>query len=124
LGILDGVIIDQHFRERNRLFRLATAISTNPGELAIGIDENTALHIIDDKYCRVYGSNSVTVLDGEEMEYTAFSETTGSNPITMCGMKFHVLTKGFGFNIETRKPILDKIKIKNNQKQKLKDLTV
>jgi cyanophycinase len=124
LGVLDGVIIDQHFRERNRLFRLATAISTNPGELAIGIDENTALHIVNDKYCRVYGSNSVTVLDGEEMEYTAFSETTGSNPITMCGMKFHVLTKGFGFDIENRKPIFDIIKIEAEQRHEFKEITV
>ena len=122
LGILDGVIIDQHFRERNRLYRLATAVSTNPGELAIGIDENTALHIGDDHLCQVYGSNSVTVLDGEEMEYTAFSETSGSDPITMCGMKFHVLTKGFGYDLKKRAPdILGNSKFVN-KKQKLSEV--
>lgn len=117
LGILDGVIIDQHFRERNRLYRLATALSTNPAELTMGIDENTALHIVDNQYCRVYGTNSVTVLDGEEMQYTAYSETTGSNPVTMCGLKFHVLTRGYGFDIKNRTPILEKIETEDKLKQ-------
>ena len=105
LGLLDGVIIDQHFRERNRLYRLASAVSSNPVELAIGIDENTALHIVDDRWCHVYGSNSATVLDGEDMSFTGFGEVSGSDPITMYGMKFHVLTDGFGFDLEKREPL-------------------
>jgi cyanophycinase len=116
LGILDGVIIDQHFRERNRLYRMASAVSSNPGELAIGIDENTAIHIIDDHICRVYGSNSVTILDGEEMSFTGFSDSSGSDPITMCGMKFHVLTRGFGYDLAKRVPIIsDKLEFINNR---------
>ena len=119
---MDGVIIDQHFRERNRFYRLATAVSTNPGELAIGIDENTALHIVDDHLCQVYGSNSVTVLDGEEMEYTAFSETSGSDPITMFGMKFHVLTKGFGYDLKKRAPDIFGNSKFVNKKRKLSEV--
>jgi cyanophycinase len=116
LGILDGVIIDQHFRERNRLYRMASAVSSNPGELAIGIDENTAIHIIDDHICRVYGSNSVTILDGEEMSFTGFSDSSGSDPITMCGMKFHVLTRGFGYDLAKRVPIIsDKLELINKR---------
>lgn len=122
LGILDGVIIDQHFRERNRLYRMASAVSSNPGELAIGIDENTAIHIIDDHICRVYGSNSVTILDGEEMSFTGFSDSSGSDPITMCGMKFHVLTKGFGYDLAKRVPIIsDKLEF-INKKQNLSEV--
>ena len=116
LGILDGVIIDQHFRERNRLYRMACAVSSNPGEMAIGIDENTAIHIIDDHICRVYGSNSVTILDGEEMSFTGFSDSSGSDPITMCGMKFHVLTRGFGYDLTKRVPIIsDKLELINKR---------
>ena len=116
LGILDGVIIDQHFRERNRLYRMASAVSSNPGELAIGIDENTAIHIIDDHICRVYGSNSVTILDGEEMSFTGFSDSSRSDPITMCGMKFHVLTRGFGYDLAKRVPIIsDKLELINKR---------
>ena len=124
LGILDGVIIDQHFRERNRLYRMASAVSSNPGELAVGIDENTAIHIINDHICRVYGSNSVTVLDGEEMSFTGFSNSSGSDPITMCGMKFHVLTKGFGYDLAKREPIKsDKLEF-FNKKQNLSEVVL
>jgi cyanophycinase len=103
---------------------MASAVSSNPGELAVGIDENTAIHIIDDHICRVYGSNSVTVLDGEEMSFTGFSNSSGSDPITMCGMKFHVLTKGFGYDLAKREPIKsDKLEF-FNKKQNLSEVVL
>ncbi|MBT3501287.1 MAG: cyanophycinase [Candidatus Marinimicrobia bacterium] len=122
LGLLDGVIIDQHFRERNRLYRLATAVSTNPVELAVGIDENTAIHIVDNRLGIVYGANSVTILDGKEMSYTGFSETIGTDPIAMFGMKFHVLTKGFKFDLIKRCPVFDNIKSVADNQQKLSEV--
>ena len=42
LGLLHGVVIDQHFSQRHRLARLLTVIAANPQLLGIGIDEDTA----------------------------------------------------------------------------------
>ena len=41
LGILPGVIVDQHFQQRNRLGRLLATIAQNPALLGLGIDEDT-----------------------------------------------------------------------------------
>ena len=43
LGFMPGVIVDQHFRKRNRLERLMRAMELRPGHVGIGIDEGTAL---------------------------------------------------------------------------------
>ena len=39
LGVLPGVIVDQHFQQRNRLGRLLGLIAQNPGLLGLGVDE-------------------------------------------------------------------------------------
>ena len=42
LGMLPGVIVDQHFQQRNRLGRLLSLIAQNPSLLGLGVDEDTA----------------------------------------------------------------------------------
>ena len=42
LGLAPDLVIDQHFRRRDRLGRLLTALSYNPAPLGVGIDEDTA----------------------------------------------------------------------------------
>ncbi len=42
LGLLPGVIVDQHFQQRNRLGRLLSLIAQNPMLLGLGVDEDTA----------------------------------------------------------------------------------
>ena len=43
MGLLEGVIIDQHFNQRGRIGRLLAAVAQNPNVLGIGIDEDTAM---------------------------------------------------------------------------------
>ena len=45
LGLTNRFIIDQHFRERDRLGRLITALAYNPFAIGIGLDEDTAAFI-------------------------------------------------------------------------------
>ena len=66
-GFIKGVIIDQHFSERQRLTRLLTAVAQNPDLLGIGIDEDTALLIEAGTSIEIMGSGTVTVLDGRGM---------------------------------------------------------
>ena len=41
LGILHGLVIDQHFGERGRIGRLLALVAQSPSLLGIGIDEDT-----------------------------------------------------------------------------------
>ncbi|MFN8255487.1 MAG: cyanophycinase [Bacteroidales bacterium] len=61
LGLLTGVIVDQHFVKRQRLNRLIAASIENPDETCIGIDESTAIVVKGNSF-RVSGSNQVIVL--------------------------------------------------------------
>jgi hypothetical protein len=49
LGLTNRFIIDQHFRQRDRLGRLLTALAYNPFAVGIGLDEDTAAFIGPDE---------------------------------------------------------------------------
>jgi cyanophycinase len=68
LGLSQGLIIDQHFSQRQRLKRLMAAIELNPRHTGIGIDEDTALIISPDGSWRVIGAGTVTVVDSGSNE--------------------------------------------------------
>lgn len=61
LGLVEGVIIDQHFIKRQRMNRLITACLENPGNIGIGIDESTAI-VVSGKNVKVVGENQVVVI--------------------------------------------------------------
>lgn len=59
-GFAPGLIVDQHFKKRNRQARLVTALSQWPGHIGMGIDEATALVIRGDS-AEVIGDSDVTI---------------------------------------------------------------
>jgi cyanophycinase len=61
LGLLDNIVIDQHFIKRQRLNRLLAVSAENPGQLCVGIDESTAI-IVDGDKATVTGIGQVIVL--------------------------------------------------------------
>lgn len=60
LDLLPGAIIDQHFSQRRRYERLASAVQQHPDRVGIGIDESTGL-VVSKKEARVLGAGSVYV---------------------------------------------------------------
>ncbi len=68
LGLTNRFIIDQHFRQRDRLGRLLTALAYNPFAVGIGLDEDTAAFIGPDETVEVEGSGGVTVVDASERQ--------------------------------------------------------
>lgn len=60
LGLLEDVIIDQHFVKRARNNRLLTAVMEYPAYTGIGIDESTAI-VIEGKKVTVVGHSQVLV---------------------------------------------------------------
>jgi cyanophycinase len=102
LGLIDSVIIDQHFRERNRVGRLVTMVSYNPGLLGLGIDEDTAAIIMPDGLFEVVGRGSVLVVDGSQMTSDVFS-VLDRQPVTVGNVTIHYVAAGSCFDLEQRK---------------------
>ena len=102
LGLTNRFIIDQHFRQRDRIGRLLTALAYNPFAVGIGLDEDTAAFIGPDETVEVEGSGGVTIVDGAEVTYTSVDEVAEGQPVCMLGLKLHILVAGATFNLHTR----------------------
>ena len=102
LGLTNRFIIDQHFRQRDRLGRLLTALAYNPFAVGIGLDEDTAAFIGPDETVEVEGSGGVTVVDASEVSYSSMDVVNEGQPVCMLGLKMHILVAGATFNLHTR----------------------
>jgi cyanophycinase len=102
LGLTNRFIIDQHFRQRDRLGRLLTALAYNPFAVGIGLDEDTAAFIGPDETIEVEGSGGVTVVDASEISFSSADAVSEGQPICMLGLRLHVLVAGTTFNLHTR----------------------
>ncbi len=101
LGLLPGVIVDQHFQQRNRLGRLLSLIAQNPSLLGLGVDEDTAGVVGPDQVMEVIGRGSVTVVDGAASETDAW-EIRGHRPLMISGVVLHSLPSGYRFDLRRR----------------------
>jgi len=105
LGFLKNIIIDQHFTERGRISRLITAVSYNPYNLGIGIDENTAI-ILDGKgILEVFGQGSATIVDGSQITFNEIAEVADHEAFSICGVQLHVLRDGLIYDYRQRHPL-------------------
>jgi cyanophycinase len=103
LGLTNRFIIDQHFRQRDRLGRLLTALAYNPFAVGIGLDEDTAAFIAPDNTVHVQGSGGITVVDAAEVQFSSMDSIGEGRPVCLLGMKLHILTQGATFNLHTRR---------------------
>jgi cyanophycinase len=102
LGLTNRIIIDQHFRQRDRLGRLLTALAYNPFAVGMGLDEDTAAFIGPDETVEVVGSGAVTVVDPSEIEFSSMDQAAKGEPVCLLGIRMHILVQGATFNLHTR----------------------
>jgi cyanophycinase len=102
LGLTNRFIIDQHFRQRDRLGRLVTALAYNPFAVGIGLDEDTAAFIGPDDTLEVEGSGGATIVDASEVSFSSIGEVSDGQPVSLLGLKLHILVAGATFNLHTR----------------------
>ena len=102
LGLTNRFIIDQHFRQRDRLGRLVAALAYNPFAIGIGLDEDTAAFIGPDNVLEVEGSGAVTVVDAGGLEFSSMAEVKQSQPVCLLGLTVHILVAGATYNLHTR----------------------
>lgn len=104
LGLLPGVIVDQHFQQRNRVGRLLSVIAQNPSLLGLGVDEDTAGVVTPDGILEVIGRGSITIIDGSAAETDAW-EIHGHRPLMISGVILHALPSGYRFDLRRRQRV-------------------
>ena len=102
-GMTNRVIIDQHFRQRDRLGRLLTALAYNPFAVGLGLDEDTAAFIDPEDRIHVVGAGAITVVDALAIEHSSMASAEVGQPICMTGLRVHVLTAAATFDLRTRR---------------------
>jgi cyanophycinase len=103
LGLIRDVIIDQHFAERGRFGRLIGAVAHNPRVLGLGIDENTAA-IVEQDRLSVIGAGAAYVVDGSSVTYSNLAEAKLDVTLSMHNVTVHVLADGDSFDLRSREP--------------------
>lgn len=101
LGLLPGVLIDQHFEQRNRIGRLLALVALSPALLGIGLDEDTAGLVSPGGVLEVIGKGSVTILDPAHLQTDAY-EVKRHKPIMVSGVLLHSLPSGYRFDLRRR----------------------
>lgn len=101
LGLTNRIIIDQHFRQRDRLGRLLAALAYNPFAVGVGLDEDTAAFISPDEILEVEGSGGVTIVDGSDVSHSSIDKVGDGQPVCMLGLRLHILVAGATFNLHT-----------------------
>jgi cyanophycinase len=102
LGMTNRVIIDQHFRQRDRLGRLLSALAYNPFAVGLGLDEDTAAFIDPDDVIHVVGSEAITVLDPSAVEHSSMPTAEAGAALCITNIKLHILTDGATFDLKLR----------------------
>jgi cyanophycinase len=101
LGILQGLVIDQHFEQRGRIGRLLALVAQSPSLLGIGIDEDTCAIVFSDRTLHVIGKGAVTIVDGRHVTTDAY-RGKGYKPLMVSGAILHSLPAGTWFDLRRR----------------------
>jgi cyanophycinase len=102
LGLLPGVVVDQHFDQRSRYGRLMSVIAPSPHLLGIGIDEDTAIVVTDRREFTVRGAGAVFVVDCRTARTDAPEARAGA-PVLVSGATVHTLPAGATFDLTERR---------------------
>lgn len=101
LGLIEDLIVDQHFEQRGRMGRLLAAVALSPQLLGLGLDEDTAAIVYADRTLEVVGKGSVTIVDGSHISTDSF-QVKGHRPMMVSGAVVHALPAGYWFDLRTR----------------------
>jgi cyanophycinase len=101
LGLLPGVIVDQHFGQRDRFGRLMNLVSSSPDLLGVGLDEDTAIVVTDETELEVVGRGSVFCVDMRAGVSDA-ATARGTSPLMISGATVHFLPHGARFDLSSR----------------------
>ena len=99
LGLLENVIVDQHFDQRGRYGRLMSLVANSPNLIGMGIDENTATEIRDERVLSIIGAGGVFIIDARAAVTDAPDARRGA-PLLVSGAVVHSLPTGATFDLQ------------------------
>lgn len=102
LGLTNRFVIDQHFRQRDRLGRLLTALAYNPFAIGLGLDEDTAGFYGPDDRLEVVGSGAITIVDPSQLDHSSMDVARRGGPVSLIGIRLHILINGDLLDAHTR----------------------
>ena len=102
-GLTNRLVIDQHFRQRDRLGRLLSVLAFNPFAVGIGLDEDTAAFIDPDDVMHVEGAGAITIVDVSRLEHSSMGHAKSGQTLCLTGIQLHILTRSGSYNLHTRK---------------------
>ena len=98
LGLIPGVVIDQHYVEFGRQHRLTSSVLENPTLLGVGISERTAI-IVRGRQLEVVGSRVVHVIDARAAKVPP---TEAGGALCATGMTLHILRSPMTWKLPVR----------------------
>lgn len=102
LGLLGfKALIDTHFTQRRRLYRLFVAIADNPEIMGLGLDEDTAM-VVKGEVARIVGKGGVTFVDGRGVKFDNADEVTKGRQLTLSSLRVGIVGTGYTFNLRHR----------------------
>lgn len=104
LGLVPGVLLDQHFVARQRQNRLLASVLERPDLLGVGVDERTVLWVRPDGLFEVFGERSVEIYDASGAAIRGTAGPAGT-PLAADGVRVHVLVDGDRFDPTTRRRV-------------------
>jgi cyanophycinase len=102
LGLLPGVLLDQHFAERGRYPRLMHAVLAQPTLLGVGLSEETGLIIRHGQPAEVFGEEAVVVVDATHVTHNNLPALPEDEVISAHGLQLHLLVKGQQLDLAAR----------------------
>jgi cyanophycinase len=105
LGLLGyHTLVDTHFTQRRRLYRLFVAIAEFPALMGLGIDEDTGL-IVKREIGTVVGKGGVTFVDGSSVRFNNASDVTKAPELTISALRVGIVGTGQQFNLRKREVV-------------------
>jgi cyanophycinase len=96
LGFASGVVIDQHFGERNRQGRLIEAVVklSRRRIVGIGVDENTAVAVRRDGTAEIVGQGTAVCVSPSKEGHRIWRRARPGEPLQVSDVRISTLTSG------------------------------
>jgi cyanophycinase len=104
LEFIKDVCVDTHFTDRNRFLRVSQVIASNPGCIAVGISEDTAMIVRNGRDIEIAGSGIVVVINGSELTSSNILDFGDKVPFAAQGLKIDFLVRGNTYTLPLFNP--------------------
>lgn len=81
--------------------RLVTAVAHNPFLIGLGLEADTGIVVYADSTLEVFGTGSVVIVDGAQIEHTSIHQVDDESPLSITNVQLQVLGNGYTYNLDS-----------------------